>query len=506
MNDKKEILHTICEQFFLDAYQDNWNTKELNRAISNNPDTKFISQLIVYLMESVDIPSSDIRLFLIIGMLDSHQGDSLMSHLIERIVTSPLDIIKLMEIYQITNSKNDKYIIKEGRGNSQYSVRKRLYRMSNQLLKGIGRSLCKFSEADFRACLTPDTDNAITFKDAIALSHPNPITEEQSRLFSKILKSELEPYKSIDDLLLESKKRGKSYRAIWEGVIDSDNLPYLEGMNMLPYILSQGISHRHVIKLCSQIKNYEVIAKKHITPFDYVAPFRAIANVEGAEDKDSYIQLIKNSMGYGASILTTPFFKSTDSIVIASDVSYDMQVAVDKVRDSSNFKANERLFAIDIGPMLGRVLSGKCSRVISGTFANSFKVEGNISHHPLSDMVDVRASSQFSDTPLNAYKIIRFLSKAKVRANKVLIFTNSRYWGDVDNHYNLVVEWIDYIGEYPDAQLYLFDISDNKPYIAVEENDVSVIYGWDNRVFDVLHMIEHKEEVISEIEKVYLRK
>ena len=57
----------------------------------------------------------------------------------------------------------------------------------------------------------------------------------------------------------------------------------------------------------------------------------------------------------------------------------------------------------------------------------------------------------------------------------------------------------------PQAKLYLFDLSGyGKQAINMERNDVFLIAGWSDKVFDMLDAVENSDSVLKQIEAMVI--
>jgi hypothetical protein len=76
-------------------------------------------------------------------------------------------------------------------------------------------------------------------------------------------------------------------------------------------------------------------------------------------------------------------------------------------------------------------------------------------------------------------------------------------YGDYGN--TIAAEWKKYKAIAPNAKLYLFDLAGygNTP-LNTEDNDVFMMAGWSDKVFDVLNAIENGSNAVAEVEKIEL--
>lgn len=75
-------------------------------------------------------------------------------------------------------------------------------------------------------------------------------------------------------------------------------------------------------------------------------------------------------------------------------------------------------------------------------------------------------------------------------------------WNSFNNGQTINSEWQKYKEIEPDAKLYLFDLSGyGQSPIKLIGNDVALIAGWSDKIFDMLAAIENKESVVDYIRK-----
>ena len=105
----------------------------------------------------------------------------------------------------------------------------------------------------------------------------------------------------------------------------------------------------------------------------------------------------------------------------------------------------------------------------------------------------------------NGYLVIEDLIGRKQKMDKVMMFTDCQMWDSRfgDNH--IRESWKKYRSMYPDARLYLFDLSGyGHAPLRLERDGVALIAGWSDKVFDVLQALENGSDAIKEINKIEL--
>jgi hypothetical protein len=104
----------------------------------------------------------------------------------------------------------------------------------------------------------------------------------------------------------------------------------------------------------------------------------------------------------------------------------------------------------------------------------------------------------------NGYLVIEDLIERKKRVDKVMLFTDCQLWNNRNDN-KISVLWDEYKKKSPESKLYLFDLSGygNTP-LNIERNDVFLIGGWSDKVFDILSAIETGSDALSEIRQIEL--
>lgn len=85
-----------------------------------------------------------------------------------------------------------------------------------------------------------------------------------------------------------------------------------------------------------------------------------------------------------------------------------------------------------------------------------------------------------------------------------MIFTDCQLW-NTDNDETLAGVWNEYKKISPDSRLYLFDLAGYGAVpLDIVRNDVYLIGGWSDKVFDILDAIDKGGNALDEIKKIEL--
>jgi hypothetical protein len=162
-----------------------------------------------------------------------------------------------------------------------------------------------------------------------------------------------------------------------------------------------------------------------------------------------------------------------------------------------------KILLYDIGLMLGMLLQHRCKNVITGLFGDRWKVINLPRTSVLANVQEFYRREGEVGYSTNGYLVIRDLVQRKVKADKVMFFTDCQLWNSNGDGDHLAKEWKQYKTIAPNARLYLFDLAGyGQAPIQLIRDDVFLIAGWSDKVFDVLEAIENGREALAGIEAV----
>ncbi|NQY05972.1 MAG: TROVE domain-containing protein [Flavobacteriaceae bacterium] len=445
-------------------------------------DPVFVAQLAVYARTEMYLRS--IPLVLVIELAKVHRGDSLVSNTLCKVIQRADEITEALAYYQMAN---------------QRSGTKKLNSLSKQIQKGIAKAFLKFDEYQFAKY---NRKAEVTLKDALFLTHPKATGEESQQLFDKIVNDTLQvPYtwetelSSIGQQNFNSEKERKAaFTRTWESLIDSRKLGYMALMRNLRNILQANVSSDHIEKVVSQLTNEQTVLKSKQFPFRYLAAYRELHCV-----KSSYTSYVLDALETAIQISAKNIkgFDLRTKVLIASDVSGSMY---------RNISTKSKIMSYDIGLMLSMLLQYKSKNVITGIFGNTWMPYQFAKNGILQNVNALKSIEGKVGYATNGYKVIRYLNTQKEAVDKVMIFTDLQMWNSSSDGRSIQNEWKTYKKNIaPNAKLYLFDLSGygNTP-LTIEKNDVYLIAGWSDKVFDVLEALDNGQNTLSAIKKIAL--
>jgi len=447
--------------------------------LKNNPE--YVAKLAVYARNEMYMRS--VPMVLAVELAKANSGNAVVSKTVNGVVKRADEITEILAYYQLANNRMGV---------------KKLNKLSKQIQKGLSEAFNKFDEYQFAKYNRP---TEIKFRDALFLVHPKAKNETQQELFNKIAKNELAvPYTWETELSAlgqvkyeNSESKSDAIKAKWEELIDSGKIGYMALMRNLRNILEANVSAIHVAKVCDYLSNENAVANSKQLPFRFLAAYREIKIL-----KSEYVSMILNALEDAviASTKNLSGFDGSTSVLIACDVSGSMQKAV---------SAKSKVMLFDIGLMLGMLMHSKCKRVVTGMFGDQWKVINMPSRSVLSNVDEYYKREGEVGYATNGYKVIDDLIKRGVIMDKIMLFSDCQLWDNQFGGSSIEKSWKAYKKIAPNAKLYLFDLAGygNTP-LNVQRNDVCLIAGWSEKVFDVLHSIENGESAIEKIKQVVL--
>ncbi len=441
----------------------------------------FVAKLAAYAREQMHLRS--IPLALTVELAKRYSGDSLVSKLTNRVVQRADEITELLAYYAMANERKDV---------------KQLNKLSKQLQKGLAEAFNKFDEYQFAKY---NREAKVKLKDALFLVHPKAKDEAQQVLFDKIVKDELQaPYtwevelsalgqQKFDSLELKQ----TAFRAKWEELIFSNKMGYMATLRNLRNILEVEVSKEALNKVCEYLSNEKAVANSKQLPFRFLSAYRELKQLSNGR-VSKILEALENAVMHSAANIAG--YDEETKVVIAVDVSGSMQRAISAKSKVQNY---------DIGLMLAMLLQSRCGNVITGMFGDTWKVINVPKKNILSNVDEFHRREGEVGYSTNGYLVIKDLLQQKKAVDKVMMFTDCQLWNSNNTGESIVELWKQYKHIAPNAKLYLFDLGGygNVP-LNVKPDDVFLIAGWSDKIFDVLAAIENGSDAVEMINSIEL--
>ena len=444
-------------------------------------DPEFVAKLAVYARTEMHLRS--VPLVLTVELARAVSGTSAVSKMVSRVIERADEITELLAYYQLANARTGT---------------KKLNGLSKQVQKGLALSFNKFDEYQF-AKYNRNTD--VKLRDALFLVHPKAKDESQQEIFNKIAANALAtPYTWETELsnLGQHKyndvaEKQQAFKARWEELIASKKMGYMALMRNLRNILDAQVSVAHMRMVCDYLANPGAVASSKQLPFRFLSAYRELKNHASGSTamvlnalEDAVMQSAVNIKGFGYNT----------SVVIACDVSGSMQNAV---------SAKSTIMYYDIGLMLGMLMQSQCKNVITGMFGNTWKVINMPNRNVLANVMEYYKREGEVGYATNGYLVVEDLIKRKVVADKVMLFTDMQMYSTDGTGHSFENSWNRYKTIAPNAKLYLFDLAGHGAMpLDVRRNDVYLIAGWSDKVFDMLEAVENTGLAMEKIYSIAL--
>jgi 60 kDa SS-A/Ro ribonucleoprotein len=465
----------LSDQFYEKAADKVQRIREL---IAKN-DPVFVAKLAIYAREQMYLRR--IPLVLAVELAKQQSGNAVVGQLTNRVVQRADEITELLAYYAIANERKNV---------------KKLNRLSKQLQKGLAEAFNKFDEYQFAKY---NRDAAVKLKDALFLVHPKAKDEAQQVLFDKIVKDELQvPYTWETELSAVGQVKYKTaelrkaaFRAKWEELINSGKVGYMAMLRNLRNILEAEVSKEALNKVCNYIANEKAVANSKQLPFRFLAAYRELKAVDNGR-VSKVLDALEDAVLYSAANIAG--FDEDTKVVIAADVSGSMQKPV---------SAKSKVLSYDIGLMLAMLLKNRCANAVTGMFGDTWKIINVPGKNILANVQEFYNREGEVGYSTNGYLVVQHLLAKKKVVDKVMIFTDCQLWNSNNTVVTMDAVWKQYKKIAPAAKLYLFDLAGygNTP-LNVQRDDVYLIAGWSDKIFNVLKAIEEGSDAVKMIDAI----
>ena len=443
---------------------------------------EFVAKLAVHARTQMNLRS--IPLFLIVELAKIHNGDSLVKRTIEKCVLRADEIMELLMCYQLRNSDGKSI--------------KKLGKLSRQVQEGLKSAFNRFDEYQFAKYNRSNLE--VKLKDALFIVHPKASSSEQQAIFDKIVTDSLQiPYTWETELSAlgqqkfeteDEKKNAK--RECWKKLIMSGKVGYMALLRNLRNLIEVGMDTEMLKIVCERISSRNEVIKSRQLPFRFYSAYRELSGITRPEVQ-CILEALEQAASYSAENIHG--FKEDTPVFIACDVSGSMNRPISQKSSIANY---------DIGILLASVLRSKCKSVVAGLFGDTWlPATGGPSCGVLENTISMHRFANKVGYATNGHLAINWLLEEGIKADKLMFFTDMQMWDSYDDGGHLEKSWKAYKQFNPNAHLYLFDLNGygHSP-VRLLGDDVTLIAGWSDKIFDVLIAVENGEDTLSQIYKV----
>ncbi len=479
--DELELYSTVVTSMLSDTFYEGAKDRvERIAQLVRKVDPEFVAKLAVYARTEMNLRS--VPMLLVVELARVHSGDNLVARTVERVVQRADEITELLACYQWRNAR-------EGV--------KKLSRVSNQILKGLRAAFNRFDEYQFAKYNRSGAD--VKLRDALFLVHPKAKDAAQQEIFNKIVTDSLKtPYTWETELsalgqtmFADEAEKNAAFAAKWEELVASRKMGYMAMLRNLRNILTAGAGRQTVEAACDFIGDAERVRNSKQLPFRFLSAYRETKDVD-SPDTQRVVDALESAVLASAANING--FDADTSVLLACDVSGSM---------FSPISPKSKVKSYDIGLLLAMLLRNRCRNVIAGMFGDTWKTIA-IPGKGILSAVDVmyRREGEVGYST-NGYKVIDWLIGQRIKIDKVMMFTDCQMWNSRYDGSSFEKSWDRYKKIAPDAKLYLFDLSGygNSP-LRMTREDVVLISGWSDKVFDVLQALENGPDALKAIKAI----
>ncbi|SIT12871.1 TROVE domain-containing protein [Chryseobacterium ureilyticum] len=463
------------------SYEKGDDRLERIKSLIDKNDPKFVAKLAVYARKDMHLRS--VPLVLATELAKEISGSDLVSRTVNGVVQRADEITELLAYYQLSNKRTET---------------KKLNRLSKQIQKGLAKSFNRFDEYQFAKY---NRKAEVTMKDALFLVHPKAKNDDQQTIFNKIAHNMLEtPYTWEVELsvlgqtkFINEAERKLAFKNKWEELIFSNKLGYMATLRNLRNILEAEVSSKAMEKVCRYLADEKAVANSKQLPFRFLAAYRELKAIDSPY-LSSVLEALEEAVAQSAQNIKG--FGFDTSVVIAADVSGSMQKSV---------SPKSKVLLYDIGLLMSMILQSKCQNVVTGIFGDRWLRVPMPKNGILRNVDAFYKREGEVGYSTNGYLVIEDLIRRKEKVDKVMLFTDAQLWDSNSNQNSFEYSWTKYKALAPKAKLYIFDLAGyGRQPIDIKRNDVHLIAGWSDKIFDVLNALEDQKSAIEIIQKVVL--
>lgn len=458
------------------------------RSLMTKVSHEYIAKLAVYTRKEMYLRT--VPLVLTVELAKIHKGDNLISRMVQGVVQRVDEITELLAYYQKANDR-------EGT--------KTLNKLSNQIKKGIKNVFesDKFREYHYGKY---NRKSDVRFRDALFLTHPKPQNEGMKELFDKITSDTLEVPYTWETQLSEAGKADSpatTKKKVWENLIDSGKVGYMATLRNLRNILEANVSGTHITKVCNFISDPVAVKNSKQFPFRFLSAYRMLGQNPSRGyygDKKSFdspylgvvLDALEDAMSHSAQNING---FDGDKVLIATDVSASMMNPV---------SPRSIVQGYDIGTVLSMMMYKACDKATCGIFGDTWETMKFPKNGILRNANEIYKIEGIVGYSTNGYKVLEWANKYNHKYDKVMFFTDCQMYDSRHDSGSIRKEWDKFKINNPTAKLYMFDVSGGygQSPLSLEDNDVYLMAGWSNSVFDVLESLEKGKDAIDIIESV----
>jgi 60 kDa SS-A/Ro ribonucleoprotein len=450
------------------------------RQLVRDSDPEFVSRLAVYLQEEKELKALSFWLSAELAAL--YGNDERIGNLVLRLIQQPGEIPEWLDFYTRA-------------ANAREAVPKKGQKPGRAIRKALDTCFNRMGEYPFGRY---SRDLQVRLKEALQLLRPKSAGRTQKALFGKILRDQFparstweQEWQALYQQPYESQEqRQVILRDKWKEGISSFRIGYNALLGNLQPMLCSGVSGK-VLKLAAEyLGNAVAVGKSGLSPLRLLEVYRALRHME-----QGGTGMLSEALEQAAlhSAWNRTDLDKNRTWVIAMDVSNSMKHPV------SGYSG---VYRFDLAPLLAMILQSRGEQVITGIIGNTWKPIDLPLRPILGGTDQFRLREGEAGYAINAHLVLQDLLRKGQVVDKILLFTDCRLWDNRPFNQpagtDLGSVWRSYRKIAPQAKLYLFDLAGyGVPPLQWREEDVFLVAGWHDRIFDGLQLLEQGKEALE---------
>lgn len=359
-----------------------------------------------------------------------------------------------------------------------WGPRKKGNSIPRSIRRGIADSFHKFDE--YQLAKYKGTTKDVKLKDALSISHPRPTSDEQAKLWKRLIENTLKTPETRETIL---SSKGQS-KEVWEDFIDSGKMGYMAMLRNLKNMLQYSISDKHLNKVIDRLRDPNAVRRSKQLPFRFFSAYKMLKNNSCNVRTGEVLDALEDALMI--SFENLPALPGVTALI--NDESGSMTW--------SCVSKNSIIRLIDVGNILGAGLS-KTTRGVVIPFGTTAKT---IHFQKRSSIFDNMNKLENLRLGCGTYlqKAFDEIDALDTAVDRIIIFSDMQCYGSFDKN-----SWVSSYRKKTGKNVWIHSI-DLQGYGTTKliGNRVNLIAGWSDKVLEYIANVENGgSDLVKTIEK-----
>lgn len=428
-------------------------------ACADECDPNFVAKLAIYLRTKMYLRTAPI---LLCGYL-ARRG-KLTKETVYAVIQRADEIKELLACWQGLSGRHD------------------LKKMPNQLKSGIAMAFNKFNSYQFRK-YNKGGKEVITFKDAMRLVHPKPLTSEQNEVFNQIKTETLPQIETWETVFTSNPDKKET----WSFLLRQHKLPYMAALRNIRNIIQAQVDLSDYNLLLDLISDRKQVLNSKQFPFRFLSAVRALDYLGDVRVKPT-IDALEVAIQHSVDNIPGIADYKDKSVFMACDVSGSMQ---------SPLNGYQGMDLMSVGILLAKMFIQRIRYVATGVFAAKFQP------HTFSTSILGNETLPSVGHSTYAHLVLDYLNEQGIEFDSVMIFSDMAMYDLVNGGHperNLFEQgWNQYKNRFPNTKLFLFNLAEyGTTPVDLVNKDVFLISGFSDKIFEAMDSWPNVKRIIEE--------